>query len=169
PPSVRAQEAAPDRLTRKDRSCLRRSLSAFAKLSPFDKVVLLMASNASRCQRSDFCRKTSKLFMSTDTDKSGFLNQEEVQRALAACGLEADGEQVEVLWHALDASEDGRVTHSEWVSATMDDSTLRSKTTAKELLEWLDFDGSGSVSLQELKRLVTDKEALEVQLQRGNG
>lgn len=162
PPSVRAQEAAPDRLTRKDRSCLRRSLSAFAKLSPFDKVVLLMASNASRCQRSDFCRKTSKLFMSTDTDKSGFLNQEEVQRALAACGLEADGEQVEVLWHALDASEDGRVTHSEWVSATMDDSTLRSKTTAKELFEWLDFDGSGSVSLQELKRLVTDKEALEV-------
>ncbi|CAE7853619.1 CPK15 [Symbiodinium sp. KB8] len=44
----------------------------------------------------------------------------------------------------------------------MDDSTLRSKTTAKELFEWLDFDGSGSVSLQELKRLVTDKEALEV-------
>eukprot|EP00439_Symbiodinium_sp_Y106_P039016 s1142_g4.t1 len=89
PPSVRAQEAAPNLMSRKDRSYLRRSLSAFAKLSPFDKVVLLMASNASRCHRSDFCRKTSKLFMSTDTDKSGFLNQEEVQRLHAPYVLQA--------------------------------------------------------------------------------
>ncbi|CAE7398942.1 CPK2 [Symbiodinium natans] len=161
PPSVQAQEAAPNSLTRKDSSSLRRSLSAYTKLSHFDKVVLLMASNVS-AQRSDFCRKTSKIFMSTDTDSSGFLNQEELRRALAACGLKADDAEAEELWRALDASEDGRVTHSEWVSATLAPGALKSAKVAQELFAWLDTDGSGSVSLQELRRLVSEEDALEV-------
>ncbi|CAJ1428643.1 unnamed protein product [Effrenium voratum] len=146
-------------LSMKDKKWLFRSLSSFGELSKFDKAVLLMASHL---RQPELSRRSSDVFVSTDTDQSGFLNAEELKGALEAMGVEADAKSAEDTWRGLDTSEDGRVSHSEWLSATMHPDELASETCIKELFAWLDFDGDGHVSLSEIRRLVPDDEAEEV-------
>eukprot|EP00435_Cladocopium_sp_Y103_P065284 s731_g27.t1 len=156
PKSVRRVERSGN-LSHREQSMLRHSLSSYKDLTSFDKAVLLMAT---QFQKREVIRKSSDIFVSTDTDKSGYLSENEIKGALQAVGLSTAQGLVEDTWRSLDTSEDGKVSHSEWLSATMQPADL--ETSVKDLFTWLDYDGDGQVSLEEVERFVTPEEASEV-------
>ena len=53
-------------------------------------------------------------FAAVDADKSGKLDLEELLRALAAAGDDADRAEVEALFKRLDVNGDGTITMDEW-------------------------------------------------------
>lgn len=83
PKSIRRVERSCN-LSHREQSLMRRSLSSYKDLTSFDKAVLLMAT---QFQKREVLRKSSDIFVSTDTDKSGYLSENEIKGALQAVGL----------------------------------------------------------------------------------
>ena len=90
------------------------SISREEFLAGFDKGMAAIAQPGTAAGEPEAEAAAAATFAAVDADKSGKLDLEELLRALAAAGDDADRAEVEALFKRLDVNGDGAITMDEW-------------------------------------------------------
>ena len=60
----------------------------------------------------------------------------------------------------MDADRTGKITYTEWLAATIEESMLQEDRTIEEAFDFFDLDATGTINLDELTRVLGEEEAL---------
>lgn len=93
-------------------------------------------------------------FLELDQDKSGYIETSEVQELLLKIGLEVTPEQVDQVFEALDANEDGRVSFEEF-QAWYIRSEERIRAEVKAVYEEIDEEVHGHLQKEDVQKLLS--------------
>lgn len=88
-----------------------------------------------------------------DEDKSGFISLEEFQQVMGELGAGVKDDELQQIYHSLDANGDGQLDFNEFMALMV---TFMEPSTAEELKEAFmvfDADGGGTVSREELQKV----------------
>jgi len=144
---------------RKETMKMLKRLTTFRAMSEFDKVIFMMTCHL---EPQKFRTEQTRMFLNMDKSPDGFITETELGDVLEAAGVEVDEARVKDAIDAVDTSADGKLSQNEWLSATMDKAFIESADAIKGLFAYFDADGSGFVSSDEIRRVVTEQEAAEV-------
>jgi len=153
---IRMTKTSPDVFA--DQHTIYENMLEFSKFDKFSKVIMTMAAHQAHARELG---RMQKVFMEVDEDKSGFISKEELWKALTE-NLEQKmtEEEFEVLFDALDADRTGRITYTEWLTATLEKGLLAEEATIKRAFQFFDLDGSGEISADELRTILGEEDAL---------
>lgn len=140
---------------------LLKRLTTFSATTRFDKVVLMLVAHLAKLQEVE---ETRAAFLAMDTQRCGSLTKEELRDGLLACAgcTGVQEEDLEATFSALDTNQDQRVNYIEWLSATVEPSSIASDSAVKELFNFFDADGNGTVSRAEFRRVVGEEEVARI-------
>jgi len=147
------------KMDRKEAQRMFRRLTTFRAASEFDKVIFMMTSHLAP-HRSQMAQ--TLMFLNLDKSPDGFITQSELMDLAEESGVEVDAQSLRDAMVAVDTSADGKLSHNEWLSATMDNAFIQTAEAVKGLFAFFDADGSGLVSFDEIRRVVSEEEAEEV-------
>ena len=103
-------------------------------------------------------KELKSLFQAMDSNGDGMLSKEEM---LDGCkkvfGESFTKEQVEEIFSKVDTDKSGFIDYNEFILASMSEETLMSTEYLKEAFEYMDKDGSGEISMEEIKAILWQK------------
>ena len=113
----------------------------------------VMAFIASHLTSKEEKKDLEKIFKLIDKDGNGTLDKEEVQKGYVDhFGITLSDEHVQNMFDAVDMDGNGTIDYTEFVMATMNEKELISTKKLQGAFRLFDKDGSGAISLEELKR-----------------
>jgi len=103
------------------------------------------------------------MFKNLDTDKSGTLNKQEIQRGFQNLKNELNKsfdkrvssrstKEYDELWNSMDRDGDGVISYEEFIAAAINKAELVTKKNIENAFKLIDEDGSGYISPEELKK-----------------
>lgn len=101
---------------------------------------------------SDELGDLKQLFEEADQDKDGFLEADEVRAIIDGAGYDMAGMQLAQMLDEVDTSKEGKVNLNEFVAAGMQRSLYLKEENMRKTFDWLDVDGTGLISRQELQQ-----------------
>mmetsp|Transcript_97001 Transcript_97001/g.302520 ORF Transcript_97001/g.302520 Transcript_97001/m.302520 type:complete len:512 (-) Transcript_97001:39-1574(-) len=144
-------------LPRKKATRIAERLNSWSETTYFEKVLLMLVGHQAKLKEVDDMRVA---FMSLDKNGDGSLSKEELR-----CGLQTRGyalSDFEDMFSWLDSNENAKLDYSEWLSATLEPQVIAAENSIRELFDYFDADSSGSITCQELTRVVSSEEAKHV-------
>eukprot|EP00501_MAST-03F_sp_TOSAG23-6_P001301 GSMAST32.ASY1.ANO1.1349.1 assembled CDS len=96
---------------------------------------------------------TPTQFLAMDTNYDGFVTMHELRDAITKTGAITEAE-VDKIFQGLDATNDGKLELSEFVTACLDQKTYMDEARLKEAFTKLDVDGSGAISKEDLQQVL---------------
>lgn len=129
------------------------ALCNFDRKNELQKAVVLQV--ASQIRVADVPHITA-IFRRYDTDNTGFLEGDELTKALGALGVsqEIAGRAI----RAIDMDGNGRIEYTEFLAACMCIVDNQFEALLWQIFKKLDKDGTGDLSYREIKELLTDGE-----------
>lgn len=143
-----------------------------AAATPLDKTLLsslLKFSNNNKMRKRALALVANKLsandvrglrdaFCKIDVDNTGFITYPELKEALKEAGFkDATDEEVEAMLKTMDADGDGTISWQEFLEATAERQLINYQQQIWETFCELDVDGSGSISVDELRKVLKDE------------
>jgi calcium-dependent protein kinase len=96
-----------------------------------------------------------EVFKTIDTDGNGRLSKEELIAAYSqTMPIEQANATVEAVMSKVDADKNGFIDYSEFCLATMSEKVLLSKNNMESAFRMFDKDGSGSITVAELREML---------------
>lgn len=96
-----------------------------------------------------------------DKDKNGVLSKTEIVKGLAKYGITLYPREVEIL-DEFDRDGDGRITYVEFLSALKGPMNERRKAIVRRAFDKLDKDGSGEVTIDDIRHVYSAKNSTDV-------
>ena len=97
------------------------------------------------------------------------MNLEDIKKYFRDANYHMSDEEIEQVYSNLDQNKDGLIDYNEFVQASMDQQECLKEENLKVAFELLDKDGSGTLSIEELRAMVEysfcEKEVTQEQLQ----
>ena len=113
---------------------------------------------ASQIGNEEENRQMKEVFKSLDTDGNGKLSKEELIEAYSKSMPEEQAREiVEAVMSKVDADKSGFIDYSEFCLATASDKVILSKNNMEAAFRMFDKDGSGSITVAELKEMLGDE------------
>jgi len=137
----------------------------FACASRFEKALLTLVAHQTTAAEVDSLRKA---FNELDTDRSGSLTKAELQAGIASFNIQLTNQELDSLFTALDADGNGKVQYTEWLAATIQPQTLKSKKMLKEAFSFFDVMQKGFIEREGLEYLLGSIEDADGVLDRGD-
>jgi calcium-dependent protein kinase len=134
-------------------------LLSFHDMSRFEKTVLMMVAHHAEQKTVEDLHSA---FVSLDTHANGSLDAEELKAGLRGCGKNFSEQQMNKSFESVDVNHNGKIDYSEWLTATIAPTSLSVDAAIKELFSFFDSDGSGSVSVSELREVVGEAEGAHI-------
>lgn len=145
--------------------CMLDRAESFAHFSRFEKAILTLVAHESRAQ--DF-EDTRAAFALLDPAHAGWLSGESFRSVLAARGIAVTTEDFRLLLQALDPNGTDKIHYTDWLAATLEPSSLTSKTALEEVFDFFDFSGKGVVFSKDLREAFGDDAAAVALMQTGS-
>jgi len=101
--------------------------------------------------RSSEMRAIKEMFLQADTDGNGTIDVQELIDFLQKCPMGITQESASLLVAALDASHQGTITFSEWLTAAASQSWFTERRCTRRAFDALDVDGDGCISASDLE------------------
>ena len=96
-----------------------------------------------------------KAFKALDTNSDGKLSREELIEGYRKIYGELAESEVDKILARVDANGSGEIDYSEWIVATINKDKLLSKDKLKAAFQLFDRDGSGAISADEIKEILS--------------
>ena len=90
------------------------TLKQFAKKSALQKEICFFLAKIGNEKE---LIQLNQLFNQLDTDHTGTLDQEEIERAFKQIGIQIDEKDLQLIWEGLDFHKDGEVNYTEFLAA----------------------------------------------------
>lgn len=97
------------------------------------------------------------IFEKIDVDFDGKLTKEEVIEGFKALEVANPEEEANEIFKIADIDNNGTIEFSEWCTATMDKRKMLTTKRLKQAFDMFDENGNGSISYQEVKKLLDSK------------
>lgn len=111
---------------------------------------------ASQCVTSEDKHEADKIFKKLDKNNDGVLTKEELVQGYASVyGQDLSEEEVLAIFKKMDMNNDGKIEYSEFIVAALDEKNLMSEKRLKTAFEMFDKDKSGSISVDEIKKVLS--------------
>jgi len=159
-PKTACDELANGRLTREGSRKLVKRMSLMGECSRFQKVLLMLTAHHARMADVE---KMRLVFMAQDANGDGQITLDELRQGmLNSCGSSVSMQELHDHFVQADTNGDQSINYMEWLSATLEQSTISAEDNIQEMFAYMDQDGSGTISKQELVEIVGDTEAAQV-------
>ena len=96
------------------------------------------------------------LFQEFDTDNSGTITVDELQKGLAKTGAVTASDEIKTLMQDLDADGSGLLDYEEFTAAMVSMTKTMSHDNLARAFAYFDADGSGYISMEELRQVMVD-------------
>lgn len=96
------------------------------------------------------------MFAKLDKNKDGLLSRQELIEGFRAVYGEVVEQEVDEIMALADLNGNGELDYSEWLVATAKRSDIVNAVKLKQAFQFFDKDGSGKISLEELKEVMGD-------------
>lgn len=104
---------------------------------------------------ADEVQELHDLFTAIDEEGTGFISFDQLRQALDVAGFEMAKEEVDALLEGLDVTGNGKISYTEFLAGCMESQKLVSDMKIKEAFGFFDRDGSGCITLDELREALT--------------
>jgi calcium-dependent protein kinase len=128
------------------------SLQNYKHINKFKKAVLTFI--ASRL-REDEIQTLKDIFTAIDKNSDGKLTLEEIKEGMSSFGGKINVEEV---FKSIDIMHTGAINYTDFIAATMDQKIYLKKEKLYEAFRAFDKDGSGKISLEEIKTVLQEKD-----------
>ena len=111
---------------------------------------------ASQVVTNDDKIEADKIFKKLDKNKDGILTKEELVQGYAEIyGQDLAEEEIIQIFDKMDMNKDGKIEYSEFIVAALDEKNLMSEKRLRTAFEMFDKDKSGSISVDEIKKVLS--------------
>jgi len=111
---------------------------------------------ASQVVTNDDKVEADKIFKKLDKNKDGILTKEELVQGYAEIyGQDLAEEEIIQIFDKMDMNKDGKIEYSEFIVAALDEKNLMSEKRLRAAFEMFDKDKSGSISVDEIKKVLS--------------
>lgn len=109
--------------------------------------------------------EADKIFKKLDKNQNGILTKEELIQGYAELyGQDISNEEVGQIFDKMDLNKDGKIEYSEFIVAALDEKNLMSEKRLKAAFDMYDKDKSGSISAEEIKKVLSFGKDIDEQL-----
>ena len=149
-PWVREDGDAPD--TPLDNVVMKR-MKKFTDMNRFKKVgMLAMAKTLTNEEISGM----KQMFKQFDKDNSGTITINELQKGLEKKGARSTKSELEKMLKEMDVDGNGELDYEEFIAATLCQSKIQNEDHMERAFAYFDKDNSGFITLDELKKVISD-------------
>jgi len=134
-------------------------LNSWPGTSHFEKVILMLVAHQAKQKDVEDMRAA---FVALDRDGNGSLSRQELCVGLKSMGSSMTARRFNDVYKWLDSNENSKLDYSEWLCATMEPSMISAESSMQELFDFLDADGNGYVSQEELLLVTSADDVDEV-------
>jgi len=131
-------------------------LSRMKKFSNVNKFKKLGLMAMARTLTSEEITGLKEMFSAFDTDKSGTITIDELQKGLTKKGASATLVELTALMQSMDVDGSGELDYEEFIAATLSVSKLQNTDNIARAFAYFDKDGSGYISVDELTSVMKD-------------
>jgi len=146
-------------ISRESSERLVRRLNSWPGTSHFEKVILMLVAHHAKQKDVEDMRAA---FTALDRDGNGSLSKQELCVGLKSMGSSMTDRRFNDVYKWLDSNENSKLDYSEWLCATMEPSMISAESSMQELFDFLDADGNGYVSQEELLHVTSADDVEEV-------
>jgi calcium-dependent protein kinase len=95
--------------------------------------------------------KLKKQFEKIDTDHTGYINSQELYRAMTACNMEIPAQEIDTIITEVDYQGNKKINYSEFIAATIQTKEILNDSKLMILFKEFDVDNSGKITKPNLK------------------
>lgn len=97
--------------------------------------------------------------MEFDVEMNGRLSKTEFRNALNKYGIEMPDEELNTIFASVDADGMGTINYTEWLAAAIKPADVATEKVARDVFDFFDTDGTGSISFDDLREVLGDEAA----------
>lgn len=125
----------------------------FSNVNKFKKMGLMAMAKTLTTEEITGLRE---MFISFDTDNSGTITINELQKGLAKKGAGATSSEINELMKSMDVDGSGELDYEEFIAATLSISKLNNQDNIARAFAYFDKDSSGYITVDELRAVMKD-------------
>ncbi|CAK9060993.1 unnamed protein product [Durusdinium trenchii] len=137
-------------------------ISSFSRFSKFEQAILTVA--AHEAKPKDVEERGSQAVGGSRVE-GGWISRDDLRRALKICDVRLSKMETDAVLDCLDADQDGKIQHTDFLAATLKPAHVKSEKVLEELFNFFDFQGTGHITHEDLKAVLGQDLACHVAVQ----
>lgn len=135
---------------------------SFSRFSRFEQAILTVAAHEARPKEVG---ELMEVFSILDVTQAGYISRDDFRRAMKASDVRMSKMETDVILDSLDPDKDDKIQLTDFLSATLKPSHVKSEKVLEELFNFFDFHGTGWISHEDLKQVLGQELACHVAVQ----
>lgn len=137
-------------------------ISSFSRFSKFEQAILTVAAHEAKPKDVE---ELQQVFSALDLAQAGWISRDDLRRALKICDVRLSKMETDAVLDCLDADQDGKIQHTDFLAATLKPAHVKSEKVLEELFNFFDFQGTGHITHEDLKAVLGQDLACHVAVQ----
>eukprot|EP00913_Durusdinium_trenchii_P031287 g29294.t1 len=125
-------------------------ISSFSRFSKFEQAILTVAAHEAKPKD-----ELQQVFSALDLAQAGWISRDDLRRALKICDVRLSKMETDAVLDCLDADQDGKIQHTDFLAATLKPAHVKSEKVLEELFNFFDFQGTGHITHEDLKAFLS--------------